>query len=99
MARRYIDVLRVSPGAEDELAGHGITVDEALEVRWDDPAFFRDKRPGRDLMIGRTEGGQLLTIVVEEQRAQSTWDIVTGWKSDKGERTAWQKARPRRTRR
>ena len=99
MARRYIDVLRVSPGAEDELANHGVDLDEVLEVRWDDPAFFRDKEPGRDLMIGRTNGGRLLTIVVEETRHSGTWEVVTGWESDKGERTQWRKARPSLSRR
>ena len=99
MARRYIDELRVSPGAEDELADHGITLDEAVEVHWDDPAFFQDKKPGRELMIGRTEGGRLLTIVVEMCRRPGTYDVVTGWQSDKGERTAWRKARPNLSRR
>jgi uncharacterized DUF497 family protein len=99
MARRYIDVLQISFGAEEELARHSLTVDEVLEVRWDDPAFFRDKEPERDLMIGRTEAGRLLTIVVEESHPSGVWDVITGWQSSKGERTVWKKARPRLSRR
>ena len=99
MARRYIDVLRISAGSEDELFVHGISLEEVLEVRWDDPAFFRDKQVGRALMIGRTDGGRLLTVVLEETKQPYTWDVVTGWQSTKGETTQWRKARPRMSRR
>ena len=46
MARRYIDELRISANAEDELAGHRVSPDEALEVSWNGPRFFRDKIRG-----------------------------------------------------
>jgi hypothetical protein len=97
-ARRFVDELRISVGAEDELWRHGVVPDEVLEVLWDDPAFFRDKVPNRSLMIGRTEGNRrLLTVVIEPTSATGVWDVVTGWASDKGETTAWKKARGGKT--
>lgn len=98
MARRYVDELRVSAGAEDELADHGVTPDEVLEASWDDPAFFRDTVAQRELMIGRSMGGRLLTIVVQATSEFGVWDVVTGWDSSSGERMAWQRARPRNVR-
>lgn len=98
MARRYVDELRISAGAEDELAAHGVAAEEVLEVSWDDPAFFRDKVVLRELMIGRSIGGRLLTIVVQPTRTPGVWDVVTGWDSGSWEQTAWQRARPRNLR-
>lgn len=98
MARGFIDELRISPGAEDHLAGHGISPDEVLDVLWDQPYFCRDKEADRKLMIGRTIGGRLLTVVIAQTSSDATiWDVVTGWLASKGERTAW--TRQTRTRR
>ena len=94
MARRYITELRTYH-AVDELWKHRLDEEDVLEVSWDDRTFFRDIVDGRELMIGRTFGGRLLTIVVEPTQHDGVWDVVTGWDSDKGERTAWQKARPK----
>jgi hypothetical protein len=97
VASRYIDELKFSPGAEDELWRHSVVPDEILEVLWDDPAFFNDKVAGRSLMIGRTDGNRrLLTVVIEPTTQLGAWDVVTAWDSDKGEATAWRKARRRR---
>jgi hypothetical protein len=98
LARRYITELRTHR-AVDELWKHGLLEDDVLEVSWDDPAFFRDRVDGRERMIGRTTGGRLLTIIIEPTAVDGTWDVVTGWDSDRGERTEWEKARPREVRR
>lgn len=92
MTRRFIDELRISSGGEEELAGHQLTPEDALEVWWNGPEFFRDKVAGRDLMIGRNDGGSLLTIVIEPTAEYGAWDVVTGWRADTAERTAWAKA-------
>jgi hypothetical protein len=97
VASRFINELRISPGAEEELWGHRVIPDEVLEVLWNGPAFFRDKVPGRSLMIGRTDGNaRLLTVVIEPTTKEGAWDVVTGWDADKGETTAWQRARRKR---
>lgn len=97
MPNRHIDELRISSGAEDELAGHGLLADDTLEVLWDHPVFFKDKVVGRDLMIGKADDGRILTIVIQQTRAPGVWHVVTGWRSDKGEKTAWENAQPWRT--
>ncbi len=90
MARGCIDELRISSGAEDHLAGHGISPDEVLDVLWDHPYFCRDNEADRKLMIGRTIGGRLVTVVIEQTGSDATvWDVVTGWLASKGERTTW----------
>ncbi len=95
MTRRFISELRVSPGAQDELWAHGLTEDDALEVSWDKPVFRRDKVDGRNKMIGRNEGGEILTIVIEWLDTPGVCDVVTGWASSRGERTEWQKEQPK----
>lgn len=96
MTRRYIDELRISPGASDELARHGLTEDDALEVSWNGPPFVRDKIDGRDKMIGRTDGGRVLTIVVEWARLPGVCDVVTGWQASRGELQRWEQGHPER---
>jgi uncharacterized DUF497 family protein len=94
LAIPFITELHVSVGAEDELAAHGLDVESALEVEWNGPEFFRDKLDGRYRMIGKDDGGALLTIIIEPSNEHGRWDVVTGWKSSKGERTVWQKCQP-----
>lgn len=97
LTRRYIDELRISAGAREELAAHGLTEDDALEVSWNRPTFVRDKIDGRDKMIGRSDGGEVLTIVIEWTRAPGVCDVVTGWRAARGELQRWQQGQPRRS--
>jgi hypothetical protein len=45
-------------------------------------------QPGkrRLLLIGRTDGGRALTLVIERTVDPTTWLIVTGWDSTEAER-------------
>jgi hypothetical protein len=40
----------------------------------------------RRLLIGRTDGGRTLTLVIEQTLDPTTWLIVTGWDSSPRER-------------
>lgn len=51
------------------------------------PNRGRRHRHARRLMIGRTDGGPVLTLVVERTLDPTTWLVVTGWNSSKRERT------------
>lgn len=93
MANLFIVELRISAGAEDELAVHGLVSDDALEVSWNSPSFFRDKVDGRYRMIGTNDGGAVLTVIIEPVDGAGTWAVVTGWQSSKGEKTLWTKTR------
>jgi hypothetical protein len=88
VARPFIDELRTAR-AVDELAEHGLAQDDALEVWWDTPSFFRDTHPGRLKMIGRNTNGDLLTIVIEPTSQYGAWDVVTGFEPSSGDETAW----------
>jgi len=64
---------------EDELAGHGVTVDEAVEVIWNGFQVDRNKgdRAGYQL-VGLTDGGRRLKLIVYEKRI-GLIRVITGW--------------------
>lgn len=64
---------------EDELARHGITVDDAVEVMWNkfDVSRNRRDRIGYQL-IGETDGGRSLKLIVYEKR-KGLIRVITGW--------------------
>jgi len=64
---------------EDELAGHGITVDEVVEVIWNGFEVRRNKRIyGGYQLIGYTDGGRKLKLIVYEKR-KALIRVITGW--------------------
>ena len=46
----------------------------------------RNEHAARCLLIGRTDGGRVLTLVVERTIDPTTWVIVTGWEATGSER-------------
>jgi hypothetical protein len=48
----------------------------------------------RRLLIGRTDGGCVLTLVIERTVEATTWLIVTGWSSTDAERKILEGAKP-----
>jgi uncharacterized DUF497 family protein len=64
---------------EDELAGHDVTVDEAVEVLWNGFDVDRNKRErGGYQLVGRTDGGRRLKLIVYEKR-KGLLRVITGW--------------------
>lgn len=83
--------LLVTEAALDKLGGRGISAMEAEEVPRNQHVTVRDPRQeshgaGRRLLIGRTDGGRALTLVVEQTSDPTTWLIVTGWAATETER-------------
>jgi uncharacterized DUF497 family protein len=82
---------------ESELADprHPIQPWEVEQVFWNGPVWARDKRKasGDYKMVGRTDGGRRLTIVVEVKA--SKWQVrpITGWESTKGELSRYGRGR------
>jgi hypothetical protein len=93
VSRPYIICPQISLGAAEELAAHGVTEDEALDVVWANPKFFEDKVEGRMQMIGKTRGNRILTIVIEPTDEFGVYDLITGWDSSVGEQAAWRNAK------
>jgi uncharacterized DUF497 family protein len=64
---------------EDKLAAHGITAHEAAEMLWNGFHPLRDKdHDDRYLLLGRTDGGRPLKLVVLAL-GKRRLRIITGW--------------------
>lgn len=81
--------------AVDKLAARAITVEEVEQLLWNEYVTVRNKRhawrrrrklPDRRLMIGNTNGGRTLTIVVERTTDPTTWLVITGWPASADQR-------------
>jgi hypothetical protein len=79
------DAARVKLGARD------ISTAEAEQLPRNLHAAMRNSRAGgqegdRLLLIGRTDGGRALTLVLERTVDPTSWLIVTGWEATDRER-------------
>ena len=76
--------------ALDKLGVRDISAEEAAQMVRNLHAVIRNPRssdPGsRRLLVGRTDGGRILTLVIEETIEPTTWLVVTGWPSTATER-------------
>jgi hypothetical protein len=92
VARDAVHQLLATDVALDKLGARGISAGEAEQLPGNEHVTARNPReadkPGkRRLMIGRTDGGRTLTLVIEPTTAEpTTWLIVTGWDSTPAER-------------
>jgi hypothetical protein len=76
-------------GGLSDWAG-GVAAGGELTLR-NQPITAQNPRAGvgldsRRLLIGRTDGGRLLTLVIQETMEPTTWLIVTGWDATEVER-------------
>jgi len=82
--------LLVTEAAIDKLGARGIPTHDARQVARNDHVLVRNPHaaaPGkRRLLVGHTDGGRALTLVVERTLDPTTWLIVTGWDSAPRER-------------
>jgi hypothetical protein len=91
MGRDAVHQLLASDAALDKLGVRGISAGEAEQLPRNQHHTVRNPReagePGkRRLLIGRTDGGRILTLVIERTVDPTTWLIVTGWESTEAER-------------
>ncbi len=72
---------------ERELAGHGITGWEVRELFENHPTWAANKRDraGAWKMMGVTNGGRRLTIVVSYDAKKKIIRPITGWNPTRGE--------------
>jgi len=64
---------------EEELAGHGLTVDDAVEVIWNKFDVRRNKKKhGGYQLIGWTDEGRPVNLIVYE-KSKGVIRVVTGW--------------------
>jgi hypothetical protein len=91
MARDEVRQLLATDVALDKLGAHGISAEEAEQLPQNRHVTARNPREGdgpggRLLLLGYTDGGRLLTLVLERTVDPTTWLIVTGWSSTEAER-------------
>jgi hypothetical protein len=74
-----------------KLGARGISAEHAGQLPRNQHITARNPHRGgaanaRRLMIGRTNGGRALTLVIERTIDPTTWLIVTGWNATEVER-------------
>jgi hypothetical protein len=88
-------VLLVTDEAAEKLGARGISAAEAQQIVDNRRTILentgRDRRNVRELharrlLVGPTNGGRMLTLVVERTVDPTTWLLVTGWDSSRTER-------------
>lgn len=85
--------LLVTDAAIDKLGRRGISVEETEQLVDNRYAILRMRRRtaqppprARRLVVGRTNGGRSLTLVVERTADPTTWLVITGWEASATER-------------
>jgi uncharacterized DUF497 family protein len=77
--------LEIPEFAEVKLGRRNISAEEAEQLLWNDPELVVNPRSplGRDRqrLVGKTDGGRRLTLVVESTADPTTWIAITGWDS------------------
>ena len=72
----------------NHISGHGIAPEEIEQVTGN--AYVTARNPSgpkdRIFMIGLTDGGRALTVVLEATRDDVVWRPITGWDSTSRER-------------
>ena len=80
--------------AAEKLGARAISIDEVQQLIETRYVIVRntgrrrrsERELARRLLIGRTDGGRRLTVVVERTSDPTTWVIVTGWSATDRER-------------
>jgi hypothetical protein len=89
-----VNQLLATEVALDKLGVRGISTAEAEQAIWNRHVVIRNRRgrperrqrEARRLLIGRSDAGRLLTLVIEETIEPTTWLLITGWESTPAER-------------
>ena len=85
-----INELLATEAAIDKLGARGIVTHEARQIPRNPHVLVCNPRSAsagkRRLLIGCTDGGRVLTLVIEQTIDPTTWLIVTGWDSSPRER-------------
>lgn len=89
-----ISNLLVTEAALDKLGARNISDDEAEQLPRNPHVTVTNVRgqrdraqpPERRVLVGQTNGGRTLTLVIEETLDPEGWLIITGWDSTPAER-------------
>jgi hypothetical protein len=95
-----VNQLLATEAALDKLGARGVSAAEAEQMLWNRHVVVKNRRgrpvrrqrAARRLLIGRSDANRVLTLVVEETLAPTTWLLVTGWDSTLAERKILEKS-------
>jgi hypothetical protein len=80
------DAARVKLGARDISTAEAEQLPRNRHATMRNPRARDDQEGDRLLLIGRTDGGRTLTLVLERTVDPTSWLIVTGWEATERER-------------
>lgn len=88
-----IEALSMGDRAHRKLQARGIEEWEPYEVLFNRWVVLRNKkqRAASHRLVGRTDAGRLLTLLVRETEDRGTWEVLNGWDTSKGERTLFER--------
>lgn len=82
--------LLLTEAALEKLGARSISAEDTEQLLRNAHVIVRNpkaREPGtRRLLIGRTDGGRSLTLVIEQTVEPTSWLTVTGWESSDAER-------------
>jgi hypothetical protein len=83
-----VNVLLIDEPATTKLGARSISAADARQLLHNPNATGPNPRGGeeRRLLVGLTDGGRMLTLVIERTVDPTTWLVVNGWNSGKTER-------------
>jgi hypothetical protein len=84
-----VRALLIDETAVEKLGARDISEREARQLLWNVNVVTHNSARGganRQLLIGLTDGGRVLTLVVERTMEPDSWLVVTGWSAAKSER-------------
>jgi hypothetical protein len=86
--RDVVHQLVFTKRALEKLGARSISADEPIQLPRNRHVIVSNPRdPGRRrFLIGSTDGGRVLTLVIEQTVEPTTWLIVTGWSATLAER-------------
>lgn len=87
--RDVVHNLVVPEWTAEKLGRRGISPNEVAQLTKNRHLVLanrRSDRADRRIMLGETNGGRPLTVVIEERSERTDWLVVTGWDSDPKER-------------
>ena len=86
----FIALLVINESAEAKLNARGITGEEAQELLVNPAVVTRNPHPrvlGSRMLIGRTDGGRVLTLVIQpDEDDPAVRHVMTGWDATATER-------------
>jgi uncharacterized DUF497 family protein len=79
----------VEAGREEHIARHHITIAEVEQVVFGELAFIRRTRDERYLVIGQTDAGRYVSVILAP-RGKGAYALITARDADDKERRAYQ---------